>query len=89
MNGDRARIWLDARRERLVATLPTILFFIALLWIVTLFFGSDYLLVVSPYTTLFETRLTKYNPPGQYARFALVSAFVLVAARVAVTSAAP
>ena len=88
MNGDRARIWLDARRERLVATLPTILFFIALLWIVTLFFGSDYLLVVSPYTTLFETRLTKYNPPGQYARFALVSAFVLVAARVAVTSAA-
>ena len=86
MNVDRALIWLDTKRDKLVDTLPTILFFIALLWIVTLGFGSDYLLVVSPYTTLFETRLHKYNPPTQYARFFLVSAFALLAARVAVSN---
>lgn len=85
MSVDRALIWLGGKRDRLVETLPTIAFFIALLWIVTLGFGSDYLLVVSPYTTLFETRLGKYNPPTQYARFFLVSALVLVAARVAVS----
>ena len=86
MNVDKALIWLDTKRDKLVDTLPTILFFIALLWIVTLGFGSDYLLVVSPYTTLFETRLHKYNPPTQYARFFLVSAFALLAARVAVSN---
>ena len=86
MSIDRTLIWLDNKRGKLVDTLPTILFFIALLWIVTLGFGSDYLLVVSPYTTLFETRLRKYNPPTQYARFFLVSAFVLLAARVAVSN---
>ena len=86
MNVDKALIWLDTKRDKLVDTLPTILFFIALLWIVTLGFGSDYLLVVSPYTTLFETRLHKYNPPAQYARFFLVSAFALLAARVAVSN---
>ncbi|MCR8908334.1 FUSC family protein [Thermophilibacter sp. ET337] len=85
MNALKARIWLDGKRDKLVATLPVIVFFIVLLWVVTLGFGSDYLLVVSPFTTLFETRLTKYNPPTQYARFVLVSAFVLLAARVAVS----
>lgn len=89
MGIDRRRVWIDVKLAKLVETLPTILFFIALLWIVTLGFGSDYLLVVSPFTTLFETRLTKYNPPGQYARFFLVSAFVLVAARVAVSGVVP
>ena len=74
--------------SKLVETLPVIVFFIVLLWVVTLGFGSDYLLVVSPFTTLFETRLTKYNPPSQYARFVLVSAFVLLAARVAVSNVA-
>ena len=88
MNVDKALIWLDGKRDKIVDTLPTILFFIALLWIVTLTFGADYLLAVSPYTTLFETRLSKYNPPGQYARFFLVSAFVLLAARVAVANVA-
>lgn len=88
MTGDRARIWLAGKRDRLIGTLPVIVFFIVALWVVTLGFGSEYLLVVSPYTTLFETRLTKYNPPSQYARFALVSAFVLIAARAAVANPA-
>ena len=85
---DRGRVttWLDEKRKKLVGTLPTIVFFIALFWLVSLAFGDTYLLVVSPYTTLFEVRFGKYNPPGQYARFFLVSAFALVAARLAVAN---
>ena len=84
---DREHItgWVDEKRAKLLATLPTILFFIALFWVVHLAFGETYLLVVSPYTTLFEVRFGKYNPPGQYLRFFLVSALALVAARLAVT----
>ena len=80
--------WLSDRRAQLVGTLPVIAFFIALFWIVQLGFGDRYLLAVSPFTTLFETRLTKYNPPSQYARFFLVSALALVGARVAVANVA-
>lgn len=78
--------WTCDRRAQLVGTLPVIVFFIALFWVVQLGFGDQYLLAVSPFTTLFETRLTKYNPPSQYARFFLVSALALVGARVAVTN---
>ncbi len=78
--------WTYDRRAQLVGTLPVIVFFIALFWVVQLGFGDQYLLAVSPFTTLFETRLTKYNPPSQYARFFLVSALALVGARVAVTN---
>ena len=88
MHSERAHTWAGDFWSRLVDTLPTILFFIALFWIVHLAFGSNYLLVVSPYTALFQTRLRKYNPPGQYARFVLVSALVLVAGRVAVVGVA-
>ena len=80
--------WTCDRRAQLVGTLPVIVFFIALFWVVQLGFGDQYLLAVSPFTTLFETRLTKYNPPSQYARFFLVSALALVGARVAVTNVA-
>ena len=80
--------WLRARRDQLVGTLPVIVFFIALFWIVNLGFGSNYLLAVSPFTTLFEVRLKKYNSPGQFARFFLVSALALVGARLAVTNVA-
>ncbi len=80
--------WTCDRRAQLVGTLPVIAFFIALFWIVQLGFGDRYLLAVSPFTTLFETRLTKYNPPSQYARFFLVSALALVGARVAVANVA-
>ena len=80
--------WTCDRRAQLVGTLPVIAFFIALFWIVQLGFGDQYLLAVSPFTTLFETRLTKYNPPSQYARFFLVSALALVGARVAVENVA-
>lgn len=88
MTSKEIRGWLEARRARLVGTLPVIAFFIALFWIVQLGFGDRYLLAVSPFTTLFETRLTKYNPPAQYARFFLVSALALVGARLAVTNLA-
>ena len=80
--------WTCDRRAQLVGTLPVIAFFIALFWVVQLGFGDQYLLAVSPFTTLFETRLTKYNPPSQYARFFLVSALALMGARLAVTSLA-
>ena len=53
--------WTCDRRAQLVGTLPVIVFFIALFWIVQLGFGDTYLLAVSPFTTLFETRLEKYN----------------------------
>lgn len=85
MRLESAQVWLDRRRARLVGTLPTIAFFIALYWVVQLGFGSEYLLAVSPFTTLFEVRLGKYNSPGQYARFFLVSALALVGARLAVS----
>ena len=75
-------------RARLVETLPTILFFIGLYWIVHLGFGSEYLLAVSPYTSLFQARFGKYNPPGQYARFFLVSLVALLGARLAVSNVA-
>lgn len=88
MTDKEIRGWLEARRARLVGTLPVIAFFIALFWIVQLGFGDRYLLAVSPFTTLFETRLTKYNPPAQYARFFLMSALALVGARLAVTNLA-
>lgn len=88
MTGEKIIKWLEARRDQLVGTLPVIVFFIALFWIVQLGFGDTYLLAVSPFTTLFETRLKKYNPPGQYARFFLVSALALVGARLAVTNVA-
>lgn len=86
--GERIRQWLRDRRAQLVGTLPVIVFFIALFWVVQLGFGDRYLLAVSPFTTLFETRLEKYNPPSQYARFFLVSALALVGARLAVTNVA-
>ena len=86
--GERVRHWLRDRRAQLVGTLPVIVFFIALFWVVQLGFGDRYLLAVSPFTTLFETRLEKYNPPSQYARFFLVSALALVGARLAVTNVA-
>ena len=86
--GERVRHWLRDRRAQLVGTLPVIVFFIALFWVVQLGFGDRYLLTVSPFTTLFETRLEKYNPPSQYARFFLVSALALVGARLAVTNVA-
>ena len=87
---DRGKVmeWLRARRDQLVGTLPVIVFFIALFWIVNLGFGSNYLLAVSPFTTLFEVRLKKYNSPGQFARFFLVSALALAGARLAVTNVA-
>ena len=88
MRGEKISGWLEKWRDQIVGTLPVIVFFIALFWIVQLGFGDTYLLAVSPFTTLFETRLEKYNPPGQYARFFLVSALALVGARLAVTSAA-
>lgn len=88
MTREKIRRWLCDRRAQLVGTLPAIVFFIALFWIVRLGFGEQYLLAVSPFTTLFETRLKKYNPPGQYARFFLVSALALVGARVAVANLA-
>ena len=78
--GEKIMRWLRDRRAQLVGTLPVIVFFIALFWIVQLGFGDQYLLAVSPFTTLFETRLDKYNQPGQYARFFLVSALALVQA---------
>ena len=86
--GERVRHWLRDRRAQLVGTLPVIVFFIALFWVVQLGFGDRYLLAVSPFTTLFETRLEKYNPPSQYARFFLVSALALVGARLAVANVA-
>ncbi|MDM8271553.1 FUSC family protein [Thermophilibacter provencensis] len=86
MDREQITAWADDKRTKLVRTLPTILFFIALFWVVSLAFGDTYLLVVSPYTTLFEVRFGKYNPPGQYARFFLVSALALVAARLAVAN---
>lgn len=86
MRGEKINGWLEKWRDQIVGTLPVIVFFIALFWIVQLGFGDTYLLAVSPFTTLFETRLEKYNPPGQYARFFLVSALALVGARLAVTS---
>ena len=86
--GEKIMRWLRDRRAQLVGTLPVIVFFIALFWIVQLGFGDQYLLAVSPFTTLFETRLDKYNQPGQYARFFLVSALALVGARLAVTNVA-
>lgn len=89
MRSKSVRAWAEDWRGRFVDTLPTILFFIALFWIVHLAFGSNYLLAVSPYTSLFQARLRKYNPPGQYARFVLVSALALVAARVAVVGVVP
>lgn len=89
MRSESVRAWAEDWRGRFVDTLPTILFFIALFWIVHLAFGSNYLLAVSPYTSLFQARLRKYNPPGQYARFVLVSALALVAARVAVIGVVP
>ena len=88
MTREKIRRWICDRRAQLVGTLPVIVFFIVLFWIVQLGFGEQYLLAVSPFTTLFETRLTKYNPPGQYARFFLVSALALVGARVAVANLA-
>lgn len=88
MRGEKINGWLEKWRDQIVGTLPVIVFFIALFWIVQLGFGDTYLLAVSPFTTLFETRLEKYNPPGQYARFFLVSALALVGARLAVTSVA-
>ena len=88
MTGKEIRGWLEARRVQLVGTLPVIVFFIALFWIVQLGFGDQYLLAVSPFTTLFETRLKKYNPPSQYARFFLVSALTLAGARLAVSNLA-
>ncbi len=88
MTGKEIRGWLEARRVQLVGTLPVIVFFIALFWIVQLGFGDQYLLAVSPFTTLFETRLKKYNPPSQYARFFLVSALALAGARLAVSNIA-
>ena len=88
MDSNKAKAWLRDKLARLVSTLPTILFFIGLFWVIHLAFGETYLLVVSPYTTLFEVRFGKYNPPGQYARFFLVSALALVAARLAVTNLA-
>lgn len=88
MRGKKINGWLEKWRDQIVGTLPVIVFFIALFWIVQLGFGDTYLLAVSPFTTLFETRLEKYNPPGQYARFFLVSALALVGARLAVTSVA-
>ena len=86
MGRTRIATWLEEVRGRLVAALPVIVFFIALFWIVKLGFGDDYLLVLAPYTSLFEARLGKYNPPGQYARFFLASSFSLLAARIAVTN---
>ncbi len=86
--GERVRHWLRDRRAQLVGTLPVIVFFIALFWVVQLGFGDRYLLAVSPFTTLFETRLEKYNPPSQYARFFLLSALALVGARLAVANVA-
>ena len=86
--GERVRHWLRDRRAQLVGTLPVIVFFIALFWVVQLGFGDRHLLAVSPFTTLFETRLEKYNPPSQYARFFLVSALALVGARLAVANVA-
>ena len=88
MDTEKVRGWFEARRAQLVGTLPVIVFFIALFWIVQLGFGDQYLLAVSPFTTLFETRLKKYNPPSQYARFFLVSALALAGARLAVTNLA-
>ena len=88
MGREKVRGWLETRRDQLVGTLPVIVFFIALFWIVNLGFGSNYLLAVSPFTTLFEVRLKKYNSPGQFARFFLVSALALVGARLAVTNVA-
>ena len=88
MTGKEISGWLEARRVQLVGTLPVIVFFIALFWIVQLGFGDQYLLAVSPFTTLFETRLKKYNPPSQYARFFLVSALALAGARLAVSNLA-
>ena len=86
--GEKIRRWLRERRAQLVGTLPVIVFFIVLFWVVQLGFGDQYLLAVSPFTTLFETRLKKYNPPSQYLRFFLVSALALAGARVAVTNLA-
>ena len=88
MRGEKINGWLEKWRDQIVGTLPVIVFFIALFWIVQLGFGDIYLLAVSPFTTLFETRLKKYNPPSQYARFFLVSALALVGARLAVTNVA-
>ena len=88
MAREKIRGWVSDRCAQLVGTLPVIAFFIALFWIVHLGFGEQYLLAVSPFTTLFETRLEKYNPPTQYARFFLVSAFALLGARLAVSNVA-
>ena len=88
MTREKIMRWLRDRRAQLVGTLPVIVFFIALFWVVQLGFGDQYLLAVSPFTTLFETRLEKYNPPSQYARFFLVSALALLGARLAVTNLA-
>ncbi len=87
--GEKIRRWLRDRCSQLAGALPVVVFFIVLFWVVQLGFGGDYLLAVSPFTTLFETRLSKYNRPAQYARFFLVSALALAGARLAVSGLVP
>ena len=62
---------------------PTSAFFIVLFWVTVLTFGISHVMPVSCYTTLFNVRHSKYNPPAQYARFYLVSLLALAAARLA------
>lgn len=88
MTGEKIKGWLLDRRSQLVGTLPVIVFYSVLFWVVQICFGPDYLSVVSPFTTLFEVRHEKYNAPSQYARFFLVSMLALLGARVAVTNVA-
>lgn len=80
----RARDWLDDKVAMLVDALPTIGFYLVLFWVVQICFGSNYLLAVSPLTSLFSARLGKHNSASQFARFFLMCGLALVLARVAV-----
>lgn len=70
--------------DRLADVWPTIVFYLVVFWIVQLGFGADQLLIVSPFTSLFEVRRQKYNSLWQYVRFVGASALAVVAARIAV-----
>lgn len=88
LRSDRVREWLGDKRGMLVDALPTICFYLVLFWVVQIGFGSNYLLAVSPLTSLFSARLGKYNSLSQFARFFLMCGLALALARVAVCGAA-
>lgn len=88
LRADRVREWLGDKRGMLLDALPTICFYLVLFWVVQIGFGPNYLLAVSPLTSLFSARLGKHNSLAQFGRFFLMCGAALVLARVAVTGVA-